>query len=117
RLGFTMVRSIAKSGLHFVHRPGLPLSLVHVDDLCRAILLVARHGERLNPTNPKGEGVYYVADPEVSSHEGVGRMIGEALDRPVRVIKVRRWALTTAAAVGELSGRWRGKPGIVNFDK
>lgn len=117
RLGLYLVRSIAKSGLHFVHRPGLPLSLVHVDDLCRAVLLVARHGERLNPTNPGGEGVYYVADPEVSSHEGVGRMIGEGLGRKVRVVKVRRWALTTAAAVGELSARWRGKPGIVNFDK
>lgn len=117
RLGFYLVRSIANSGLHFVHRPGLPLSLVHVSDLCRAILLVARHGERLNPTNPGGEGVYYVADPEVSSHEAVGRMIGEGLGRRVRVVKVRRWALTTAAAVGELSSRWRGKPGIVNFDK
>jgi hypothetical protein len=78
---------------------------------------VARHGERLNPTKPGGEGIYYVADPEVSSHEGVGRMIAAGLGRRVRVVKVRRWALNSAAAIGELSSRWRGKPGIVNFDK
>lgn len=115
--GFVLVNSLNRMGIHAVHRPGLPLSLIHADDLAEALLLVARHGERLDPTDPRGTGVYYAADPSPSSYAEMGRMIAAALDRKVRILKVRKWALATAAIGGELVGRVRGKPSPLNFDK
>lgn len=115
--GLTLVKGIARTGVHVVHRPGLPLSLVHADDLCDALLLVARHGERLDPTDPRGTGVYFVADPQPSSYTAMGQMIASALERELRVIRVRKWALWLAGVGGELAGRMTGKPGPLNFDK
>ncbi len=117
RAGLLLVESLLKTGIHVVHRPGLPLSLVHSDDLAAALLLVARHGERLDPTNPRGTGVYYVADPAPSSYTEMGRMIANALDQRIRILKVRKWALYTAALTSELMGRARGKPAPLNLDK
>jgi len=115
--GLTLVKGIERTGLHVVHRPGLPLSLIHADDLCEALLLVARHGERLDPTDPRGTGVYFAADPLPSSYTAMGQMIAGALGKELRVIRVRKWALWIAALGGEFTGRVTGKPGPLNFDK
>lgn len=115
--GFTLVRGIARTGVHVVHRPGLPLSLMHADDLCAALLLVARHGERLDPTDPRGTGVYNAADPQASSYTDMGHMIAAALGRDLRVLRVRKWALWLAALGGELAGRVSGNAGPLSFDK
>lgn len=117
RAGLVLVRSLQKTGVHVVHRPGLPLSLVHADDLAAALLLAARYGERLDPTDPRSSGVYYAADPVPSSYTEMGHMIGEALGRQIRILRVRKWALALAATFGELGGRIRGKQSPLNWDK
>jgi nucleoside-diphosphate-sugar epimerase len=117
RAGLVLAKSIQKSGIHVVHRPGLPLSLVHADDLAEALLLVARCGERLDPTDPRGKGVYYACDPAVSSYIDMGQMIADGLGRKLRILKVRRWALNTAACFGELGSRITGRTSPLNFDK
>lgn len=117
RAGMVLVRSLMKTGIHVVHRPGLPLSLVHADDLAEALLLTARYGERLDPTDPRATGIYYAADPTPSSYTEMGHMIGEALGRHIRILKVRKWALAIGATFGELGGRVRGKPSPLNWDK
>lgn len=117
RAGLVLARSLQKLGVHVVHRPGLPLSLIHANDLADALLLVARHGERLDPTDPRGTGVYYAADPSVSSYTEMGQMIAQGLGRRIRILKVRKWALALAATYGELAGRLRGRPIPMNWDK
>ena len=117
KAGLVLVRSLNKTSLHVVHRPGLPLSLIHADDLAESLLLVARHGERLDPTNPRGQGLYYAADPAVSSYIEMGQMIGKALGSKIRIFKVRKWVLAIAAAGGEVAGRIRNEPSSLNFDK
>lgn len=117
RAGLVIARGIAKTGLHVVHRPGLPLSLVHADDLAEALLLVARYGERLDPTDPRSAGVYYAADPEPSSYADMGRMIAGAMGTRVRIVKLRRWALATAAGVSETVARVRGREPLLAYDK
>lgn len=116
-MGLNLARAIQKTGLHFVHRPGLPLSLVHVDDLVQALLLVAEQGERVDPTSPRGEGIYYAADPALSSYTEMGQMLAAALGRHLRVVRVRRWALGTAAFCSEGWARIRRTPAVLNFDK
>ena len=117
RAGFLLVDSLHRLGVHAVHRPGLPLSLLYADDLATGVLLVARHGERLDPTNPRDTGVYYMADPTPSSYTEMGQFIATCLGKQVRVLKVRKWALALAALGGELAGRVRGKPSPLNLDK
>lgn len=117
RAGFVLVQSLRKMGLHLVHRPGLPLSLIHADDLAAALMLVARHGERLDPTDPRGTGVYNAADPNPSSYTEMGEMIAAALGRKIRVLRVRKWALRMAALVGEAIGRVSSNSLPLNLDK
>ena len=117
KAGLLLVRSLQKTGLHVIHRPGLPLSLIHADDLAEALLLVARHGERIDPTDPRSQGLYYAVDPAESSYREMGEMIATALDRPLRILKVRRWALTVAALASEASNRLRGTTSPLNLDK
>lgn len=117
RAGLVLARSLRKMGVHVVYRPGLPLSLVHADDLAEALLLAARYGERLDPTDPRGTGVYYATDPTPSSYAEMGRMIGDAMGLHVRVLRVRKWVLAIAAVAGELGGRARGKSSPLNWDK
>lgn len=117
RAGLVIVRAISKSGVHVIHRTGLPLSLIHADDLANALLLVARYGERLDPTDPRGTGTYYAADPAESSYAEMGQMIAQGLERTVRVLKVRKWVLGFAAGYGEMVGRLSGKPMPMNCDK
>lgn len=117
RAGLVLAKSIQKTGLHIVHRPGLPLSLIHADDLAETLLLVARYGERLDPTDPRSKGVYYACDPAESSYTAMGQMMADGLAKKLRVIKVRRWVLNTAACFGELAGRFTSKPSPLNFDK
>ena len=115
--GLVLAKGIQRTGLHMVHRPGLPLSLVHADDLSQALLLVARHGERLDPTDPCGTGIYYAADPTVTSYTEMGQLMADALGKRLRVIRVRKWAMAVAATVGEVMGAVRSKPSPLNWDK
>lgn len=117
RAGLVLARGIANTGMHVVHRPGLPLSLIHADDLAEALLLVARYGERLDPTDPRSTGVYYAADPTVSSYADMGRMMADAMGSKVRIVQLRRWALATAAAVSETVARARGREPLLAYDK
>jgi dihydroflavonol-4-reductase len=118
RDGLVMFRGIRRMGMHVVLRGHeLPLSLISSSDLATALLLVGERGERLAPEGEKGQGVYYAADPQVVPYAAMGRLVAEAMERRVRILKLRKWAFAAAASWGEVAGRIRRKPALVGFDK
>lgn len=118
RDGLVMFRGIHRTGLHVVLRGHeLPLSLISSADLATALLVIGEHGERLASNENKGQGVYHVADSQTVTYADLGQLAATALDRRVRILKLRKWAFVAAASWGEITGRIRRKPALVSFDK
>lgn len=111
-------------------------SIIHVEDLTRAIIAAAQRGERLPPpgtptsssdgsdgkplTNSEafGRGYYFVAADYSPTFLELCRMIGRSVARPrawaIRVPGATAWAV---GAVGELAGRLTFRPRYLNLDR
>jgi len=117
----SVYRPIVRWGLHFGQ--GLRknrFSMIHAQDLCRALILAGETGQRLTPESQNAsQGIYFIAADEHPLFGEWGRMISAAAGRK----RVLVWStpggywLWAAAAGSEVVGRIRGRPGIFNFDK
>jgi nucleoside-diphosphate-sugar epimerase len=118
----SMVRPIARFGVHAV--PGFvtpPLSLIYVRDLVDLLVSAAEKGRRIAPggqaNREPGRGYYFAAVRQYPDYAELGRMIGTALGRGVRVLRVPRPFAWTLAGLSEAAARLRGKADIFNLDK
>lgn len=95
------------------------MSMVFVDDLAWAIAAAGAKGERLpaDPSAAPGVGVYFAAHDEQPTVAQVGRDIGAALGKDVRVLHVPSWLTLGVGAAGEAWARLRDQPSIINHDK
>lgn len=126
RDGLLLFKSIRKTRLHLVPQmQGLPLSIIHADDLAEAIALAGEalsdgKAERLAPqpaTTFDGTGIYYAADPIPTTWAEVGRMAARAMDQRVLVICRRKYPFLIPALIADGIGKITGKPGIFGMDK
>jgi nucleoside-diphosphate-sugar epimerase len=85
------------------------LQMIHARDLARALLLAA--------TSPGARGVYHVAEARAYGWEEMARMVGAALGRKIRVLRVPGIALVAAANVSETISGLLGKSTIFNREK
>jgi nucleoside-diphosphate-sugar epimerase len=118
----SMVRSIARTGIHFV--PGWRTrrySLVDAHDFALALLRLADTDFRLPAPSVSiddwSTGTYFVADEPTPSYGELGQMLGRALGREPRVVMLPPRSIYVAAAFNEVWGRIVGEPHILNFDK
>jgi dihydroflavonol-4-reductase len=118
-----MIRPIVQIGLH--PYPGaLPrrkYSIIHVQDLCRALWLVSERGESISVAEDdsmRGKGVYFVADPKRFGYIELGAMLAQAMGArymiPSPLFDTICWI---GGTFNEIAGRLRGKPFLVNLDK
>lgn len=120
---FEMFKTVERSGIHPV--PGyLPrnYSMIHVEDLVQAIVLAAERGKRLCGGNgaagTAGVGYYFAACDEHPTYYELGRLIGAALGRRrTLTIPFATPVVRVVGAFGELAGRVRGEPLVMNWDK
>ncbi len=119
--GLTLFRSIQRTGVHAV--PGFRnprYSIIHAADLATALTAAAERGKRL-AAQPKdfnySEGVYYVCDDQHVTWSELGRMIGTAVDRRPRIIRVPLMVARTAALGAEGVARLRRTPMVFCLDK
>ncbi len=120
RDGLLLFKSLRRFPLHAVPQmKGLPLSLIHVDDLVSALVAVGDRGERVIPSDAEHDptGLYYAADPSESSYAEMGRMVAAALGKKVFVLCRRKYPFLPLALVGDLIGKIRGKAPIFGMDK
>ncbi len=94
------------------------LSMIHVHDLARALILAAERGERLRPGKARGQGVYFTASTETLSLSELGLRIARLLNLPrPRVFPVPDALTWLAAGLGETLGKMRDQPTLFNLDK
>lgn len=94
---------------------GFPMSLVYVEDLCDAMIRVADRGERADGST--GRGVYYVATDRVTSYAELGRLAATAAGMRARTMPFPRIGFWIAGFLGEMVGRVRKRPALLNLDK
>jgi nucleoside-diphosphate-sugar epimerase len=85
------------------------LSMIHVRDVARALLLAAEKG--------KPAGVYYVSDGEIHRWTEIGKKVAETLGRRARVVTLPRSVLWGAAVLFETLDRLGGPAGPVDREK
>ncbi|MCG8448390.1 MAG: NAD-dependent epimerase/dehydratase family protein [Pirellulales bacterium] len=115
-------RGVQSVRLHPV--PGLrrfPVSVVHVSDLCDALVRVAEQGKRVAPS-PNGrpniaEGTYHVAAERTIPYGELGRLAGRALGCRAIVLPLPKFLFWLFGGLVEVIGQARGKPGLLNLDK
>jgi nucleoside-diphosphate-sugar epimerase len=115
-----LFRPVARRGIHAVPgRHARRVSLIHVDDLCRALYLAAERGARVEKhDNGAMNGFYFLASEQDLDYGEFGHMIGAAVGRNrVRVLHAPRWLGYCAASAGELASRVFRRPTLFNIDK
>lgn len=122
RSSLKLFRSISFSRVHAV--PGLrefPVSLVHVSDLCDALVRIAERGERVVPSDngrpDTAAATYYVAAERTVTYSDLGRLVAQAIGCRVAVAPVPKFMFWLVGSVVEVVGRVRGQPGFLNLDK
>jgi nucleoside-diphosphate-sugar epimerase len=93
-----------------------PLSLVHVADLCDAILKIAASGERASDDDD-AHGRYYVAADRHITYGELGQLAARAAGWAVAPLPLPRPIFWLAGSLGEVVGRARRRPSVVNIDK
>jgi nucleoside-diphosphate-sugar epimerase len=98
-----------------------PLSLIHIADLCEALVRVATHGERA-PTDANGPalvgaGRYHATAERAVTYGQLGQLAAAAAGWAVATLPTPAPVFYVAGVIGEAMGRLRGKPMLVNFDK
>ncbi|MBC7792665.1 MAG: NAD-dependent epimerase/dehydratase family protein [Clostridia bacterium] len=91
-------------------------SIVHVHDLVRGLCLVAERGQTLSQTD-LSRGVYYIADDGPYLWGELGKAAASGFGRSARVVRVPDAVTFGAAYFGELIGKIRKKPFVLNLDK
>jgi nucleoside-diphosphate-sugar epimerase len=121
RASLQLFRSMQMLPLHL--SPGMrrfPVSLVHVTDLCDALVRIASRGERLSGDQPAvdpGQGKYYVAADRNITYGEMGQLAAKAAGWAVATVPLPRPIFWIAGSIGEFVGRMRKRPALVNFDK
>ena len=116
--GGEMFRLIERWGIHFT--PGVRVndySVIHVADLCAALLAVAAEGRRITKEDPDG-GIYYAAADEIVSYQNLGTMISQALGRRSMLsFPIIHPIMRLIGGFNSLIGTLKGQPKFLNFDK
>lgn len=120
RASLQLFRSMKLMPIHL--SPGMrsfPISLIHVTDLCDAIVRIATTGERAAPPDEAapGQGRYYAAAERHISYGELGQLAARAAGWMVATLPVPTPIFWAAGSLGEAVGRLRGRASLINFDK
>ncbi|PIE24389.1 MAG: hypothetical protein CSA62_03675 [Planctomycetota bacterium] len=105
----TLFRSCAK-GIALLAGPSVRYSLVHVDDLVAAVLAALERSDFAGQYLP-------IAHEEPLGDAEWMRLIGRAVGRKIRILRLPLFAAKLTAELAELWGRMRGKAPVFGRDK
>lgn len=96
-------RMMTRTGLAFQIGPTIHTQMTHVEDVVDGLLRVA--------TNPATNGMTYNQnDVTPWSFPAIVRLVSEALNKPVRVVRLPRLFGGPIAGALDLAGKFRGRP-------
>jgi dihydroflavonol-4-reductase len=120
---YEIFRPIARLGVHVVPSWRThSASLIHADDLARAMILAAEHGRRIVCEPDDGEsvaqGTYFIHAERDLTFPELGRMIGTALGHHrTCIVRLSFPAVWTVGFLATAMARWRGQASYFNLDK
>jgi len=122
RASLKIFRGVRFTRLHPV--PGLrrfAVSLVHVADLCDAMVRVAERGARVAPPNDgrinSSVGTYHVAAERTITYGGLGKLAAGALGCKSFTVPIPKALFWLAGVGAEAVGQIRRQPMLLNLDK
>jgi len=107
---FLKLFRLVRRGLFPVLRKQGRVSLVHVEDLARAVCLA------LEDERAVGQ-IYFVAEPEVAGHGEMGRAVMSAMGTHALTVRIPMPMLLAAAFAGEVWGRIAGRAPFLTREK
>lgn len=116
-----LFKPIVRHGVHLV--PGFSrqyFSLVHVDDLCTALLSAAQRGQRIVAATEgnHAQGRYFVSDEEIVTWADLGRLIAKAFGREkCRIVRMPKALVWLGGGTSELVAQLIRRPTIFGRDK
>jgi len=122
RAGLALFQTVWRTRLHpLPGRRQLPLSVIHVADLCDALVRVAEHGSRVSGADhsvaSRSAGTYYVAAERTISFKEMGQMAADSLGCRAIVLPVPKALFWMAGGAFELLGQIRRRPAKLGLDK
>ena len=122
RSSLAIFLGVQKLRLHAV--PGLrkfPVSIVHVSDLCEALVRIAEGGVRVSPSsNGRPNTVaatYHVAAERTVMYGELGHLAARAIGCRAVAVPLPKVFFWIAGGLVEVVSRIRGRPGLLNLDK
>lgn len=122
KASLAIFRGVKLSRIHPV--PGFrqfPVSLVHVADLCDAMIRIAERGKRLAPSingaAHTNDGIYYVAAERTIPYGDLGKLAAESLGCQGVVVPIPKALFWLIGGALELVGQLRRQPSVLNLDK
>jgi nucleoside-diphosphate-sugar epimerase len=117
RNSLQLFKTVLAMRIHLV--PGyrtMPMSIVHVADLSAGLIAIAERGARVTAEQPHN-GIYYITSGPTITYAEMGRLAARGVGRRVFVLPTPKLAFRLAGGIGEIAGRIRRQPGLINWDK
>jgi dihydroflavonol-4-reductase len=118
----TIFQGVKTLRLHLV--PGFrkfPVSIVHVADLCDALVRIAERGERAdaakNGSSDHSPGKYYIAAERTIKYGELGTLAGQAIGHSALVLPLPKSIFWLMGSVMEIFGQIRRRPTVLGIDK
>lgn len=125
KASLAIFRGVKLTRMHAV--PGyrrFPVSLVHVADLCEAMIRIAERGSRVvKPSSSQSEkpndneGAYYIRAERDIPYGELGKLAAQAIGSAGFMVPIPRTIFWLIGGVAELFGQIRRQPAVLNLDK
>ena len=122
RASLAIFRSVKWTRIHTV--PGFrsfPVSVVHIADLCQALVRIAEQGTRVVPGEngaaDTSSGTYHVAAEQTITYGELGAMAGQSMGYRTLVVPLPKALFWLVGGLGEIWGHVRRQPAVLNLDK
>jgi nucleoside-diphosphate-sugar epimerase len=86
------------------------VSLIHVTDLVRGIIMAGEHQAAIGQT-------YFISSSRFYNWKEVGDITARIMGKRALRIRIPEWGVYAVAAVAELAGLFSKKPTLLNFEK
>jgi len=107
---YELFKSIAKGLAPTIGRGDKQISLVHVDDLCRGMIMAGDLDVSIGRA-------YFISSEEVYSLRATTELLAKIFDRRVRTLVIPRPLAFVVAAIAEAAAAVTRKPPVINRDK